>query len=207
MKKLVNLLLIGAAVILAAGCTPSTVNNQETQFIPEGAIVGTDSQETTWHMPETSKYTIPENAETGENGGPGAMETTAFDFSQYPEDKRPVAAEPGDENTTLIIIYRQGDLGMVQDFDAVDVCDAASLNASLEKNGAFKEGTEVEDFSVDDDGTGHLVLNQLNIYSARDKSVVLAGIANTFIDNLGVKKLEITVGDEDCGEFEFAWDL
>ena len=202
MKKLLNALLFVTAAVLLVGCKPSNISNQETDFIPEGAKIPV-VQETTWKLPETVKYSIPENAETGEFGGPGAMETTAVDYSMYPEGKRPVAAEPGDENTTLVILYRQTDLGMDQDFDAVDVCDADSLIKALEKAGAFKEGTEVVDFYVDDDEVGHLVLNALNLYSLRKDEIVAAGIANTFIDNLGLKALELKVGDKDYGTLEF----
>lgn len=202
MKKIVNIVLLGVAAAVLTACSPSTITNEETQFIPDGAIIPSE-QETTWTLPETKEYVIPENAPTGEAGGPGAMETTAVDYSMYPEDKRPVAAEPGDENTTLVIIYRQTDLGLEQDFDAVDVCDAASLIEALSKNGAFKEGSKVVDFTVDDNKTGHLKLDKLNIYGSRDEDVVIAGIANTFIDNLQLKDIEITIGDKDYGVLEF----
>ncbi len=200
MNKIHTLFIVGAAAVLLAACTPSNLSNKETQFIPEGATIAETSE--AWTMPPTSKYVIPENAETGEHGGPGAMQTTAVDYSVYPEGKRPVAAEAGDENKTLVILYRQTDLGMKQDFDAVDVCDAESLIKALINCGAFKDGTEVEDFTVSGD-TGHLSLNQLNIYSGRDEYVVIAGIANTFIDNLGLKKLALEIGGEDYGTYEF----
>lgn len=205
MRKFKGFMILAVTAALLAGCTPSQIKNEESMSIPEGATI---HKETTigWTIPPTSKYVIPENAETGENGGPGAMQTTAVDYSVYPEGKRPVAAEPGDENKTLIILYRQTDLGLKQDFDAVDVCDADSLIAALIKCGAFKEGTEVEDFTVDGDGTGHLSLNQLNLYAGRDEFVVLGGIANTFIDNLGLKKLEIFIGGEDYGTYEFTFE-
>lgn len=202
MKKIVNIILLGAAAAVLTACSPSTIKNEETQFVPDGATIPSE-QETTWTPPETKEYVIPENAPTGVDGGPGAMETTAVDYSMYPEDKRPVAAEPGDENTTLVILYRQTDLGLDQDFDAVDVCDASSLIEALAKNGAFKEGSKVVDFTVDDNKTGHLKLDKLNIYGGRDEDVVIAGIANTFIDNLRLKDIEITIGDKDYGVLEF----
>lgn len=202
MKKIVNMILLGTAAALLAGCSPSTITNEETSFIPDGAVIPSE-QETTWTLPETKEYVIPDDAPTGENGGPGAMETTAVDYSMYPADKQPVAAEPGDENTTLVILYRQTDLGLQQDFDAVDVCDADSLIDALIKNGAFKDGTKVVDFSVDDNKTGHLKLDKLDIYGTRDEDVVISGIANTFIDNLQLKDIEITIGDKDYGVYEF----
>lgn len=202
MKKIVNIILLGTAAALLAGCSPSTITNEETAFIPDGAVIPSE-EETTWTLPETKEYVIPDDAPTGENGGPGAMETTAVDYSMYPADKQPVAAEPGDENTTLVILYRQTDLGLQQDFDAVDVCDADSLIEALIKNGAFKDGTKVVDFSVDDNKTGHLKLDKLDIYGTRDEDVVISGIANTFIDNLQLKDIEITIGDKDYGVYEF----
>ncbi len=203
MKKIANIVLMtAAAAALLAGCSPSTITNEETSFIPDGAVIASEA-ETTWTLPETKEYVIPENAPTGEAGGPGAMETTAVDYSSYPKDKQPVAAEPGDENKTLIILYRQTDLGLEQDFDAVDTCDAASLIEALAKNGAFKEGSKVTDFTVDDDKVGHLTLDKLDIYGTRDEEVVVAGIANTFIDNLQLKALELKAGDKDYGVLEF----
>ncbi len=200
MNKIHSLFIVGAAAVLLAACTPSNLSNQETMFVPEGATIAETSE--AWTIPPTSKYVIPENAETGEHGGPGAMQTTAVDYSVYPEGKRPVAAEPGDENKTLVILYRQTDLGMKQDFDAVDVCDPETLIQALTDCGAFKEGTEVEDFTISDE-VGHLSLNKLNIYNGRDEYVVIAGIANTFIDNLGLKAVEIEIGGEDYGTYEF----
>lgn len=203
MKKLLNFVLLGTAAAIITGCTPSTIKNEETQFIPEGATISQETSES-WTLPETSKYVIPENAETGEHGGPGAMETTAVDYSVYPEGKRPVAASPEEENKTLIIIYRQTDMGLQQDFDAVDECNADTLIESMTKNGAFKAGTKVTDFTVDGDNVGHITLDKLSIYSTRDEETVLRGIANTFIDNLGLSSLQITVGGEDKGTFEMS---
>lgn len=202
MKKIVNMILLGTAAAMLAGCSPSTITNEETSFIPDGAVIPSE-EETTWTLPETKEYVIPDDAPTGENGGPGAMETTAVDYSMYPADKQPVAAEPGDENTTLVILYRQTDLGLQQDFDAVDVCDADSLIEALSKNGAFKDGTKVVEFSVDDSKRGHLKLDKLDIYGTRDEDVVISGIANTFIDNLQLNDIEITIGDKDYGVYEF----
>ena len=202
LKKIVNIVLMAAAAAVLAGCSPSTITNEETSYIPDGAVIPSEA-ETTWTLPETKEYVIPENAPTGEAGGPGAMETTAVDYSMYPKDKQPVAAEPGDENKTLVILYRQTDLGLSQDFDSVDTCDADSLIEALSKNGAFKEGSKVTEFTVDDDKVGHLKLDKLDIYSTRDEDVVVAGIANTFIDNLQLKALELTVGDKSYGTLEF----
>ena len=202
LKKIINIVLMATAAAVLAGCSPSTVTNEETSFIPDEATIPAP-EETTWTVPETKEYVIPDDAPTGEEGGPGAMETTAVDYSMYPKDKQPVAAEPGDENKTLIILYRQTDLGLSQDFDSVDTCDADSLIEALARNGAFKEGSKVTEFTVDDSKIGHLTLDKLEIYGTRDEDVVVAGIANTFIDNLQLKGLELTVGDKNYGTLEF----
>ena len=202
MKKIINIVLMATAAAVLAGCSPSTITNEETSFIPDEATIPAE-EETTWTLPETKEYVIPDDAPTGEAGGPGAMETTAVDYSMYPKDKQPVAAEPGDENKTLIILYRQTDLGLSQDFDSVDTCDADSLIEALARNGAFKEGSKVTEFTVDDSKIGHLTLDKLEIYGTRDEDVVVAGIANTFIDNLQLKGLELTVGDKNYGTLEF----
>ena len=202
MKKIINIVLMAAAAAVLAGCSPSTIKNEETSAIPDEATIPAE-EETTWTLPETKKYVIPENAPTGENGGPGAMETTAVDYSMYPASKQPVAAEPGDENKTLVILYRQTDLGLKQDFDSVDTCDADTLIEALAKNGAFKVGSKVTEFTVDDDKIGHLTLDKLDIYGTSDEDVVVAGIANTFIDNLQLKGIELIAGDKNYGTLEF----
>ena len=202
MKKIINIVLMAAAAAVLAGCSPSTIKNEETSAIPDEATIPAE-EETTWTLPETKEYVIPENAPTGENGGPGAMETTAVDYSMYPASKQPVVAEPGDENKTLVILYRQTDLGLKQDFDSVDTCDADTLIEALAKNGAFKVGSKVTEFTVDDDKIGHLTLDKLDIYGTSDEDVVVAGIANTFIDNLQLKGLELIAGDKNYGTLEF----
>ncbi len=204
MKRLFNIILAGMAATLLFGCTPSDIKASQSVEIPAGAILETGTRET-WTMPETSKYTIPADAETGEKGGPGAMQTTEVDYSYYPSDKQPVIAD--DETaTTQVIIYKAVLGGIDQDFDAVEECNAQSLIDAMIRNGAIKEGCEVISFDVENK-TGKLELNSLKgvFYKATEDEVVVS-VVNTFIDNFDLDTLKLIVGDKDYGEKGFTSD-
>ena len=55
MKTIAKILLFGTVAAVLTGCKPSSISNQETMFIPEGAVI---QEETTigGTVPETSKY-------------------------------------------------------------------------------------------------------------------------------------------------------
>ena len=204
MKRLFNIVLAGMAAMLLFGCTPSDIKASQSMEIPAGAILETGTRET-WTMPETSKYTIPADAETGEKGGPGAMETTEVDYSYYPDDTQPVIAD--DETaTTQVIIYKAVLGGIDQDFDAVEECDAQSLIDAMIRNGAIKDGCEVIFFDAVD-GAGELELSSLSgvYYKATEEEVVVS-VVNTFIDNFDLDTLKLIVGDKDYGEMGFTSD-
>ncbi len=204
MKNLLNIVLLGAAAMLLFGCSPSNIKASQSIEIPAGAVIETGTQET-WTMPESSKYVIPENAETGEMGGPGAMDTTAVDYSFYPDSKQPVIAD-GETAITQVIIYKAVLGGVDQDFDAVEECNAESLIAAMIKNGAIKDNCEVVSFDVAD-GIGELKLSALNgVYYKATEEEVIASVVNTFIDNFSLKGLKLTVGDKDYGEMGFISD-
>ena len=74
------------------GCSPSEIKASRRIEIPAGAVIETGTRET-WTMPETSKYTIPADAETGEAGGPGAMATTASTIPFIRRASSPVIAD------------------------------------------------------------------------------------------------------------------
>ena len=190
--------------MLLFGCTPSDIKASQSVEIPAGAILETTTVPS-WTMPETSKYTIPADAETGEKGGPGAMETTEVDYSYYPDDKQPVIAD--DETaTTQVIIYKAVLGGIDQDFDAVEECDAPSLIEAMIRNGAIKDGCEVIFFEVNG-RAGELELSSLKgvFYKATEEEVV-ASVVNTFIDNFDLDTLKLVVGDKDYGEMGFNSD-
>ena len=201
MKRVLNIAVIGMAAALLAACTPSDIKASQSMEIPEGAILETGTRET-WTMPESSQYTIPAEAETGEKGGPGAMATTAVDYSYYPSDKQPVIAD-GETAITQVIIYKAVLGGVDQDFDSVEECNAESLIDAMVRNGAIKEGAEVKDFEVTD-RIGTLELSELKgvFYKATEEEVV-ASVVNTFIDNLDLDALHLIVGDKDYGEMGF----
>ncbi|MBR2532932.1 MAG: hypothetical protein IKE56_09835 [Lachnospiraceae bacterium] len=204
MKRLFNIVLAGMAAMLLFGCTPSDIKASQSVEIPAGAILETGTRET-WTMPETSQYTIPADAETGEKGGPGAMQTTEVDYSYYPSDKQPVVAD--DETaTTQVIIYKAVLGGIDQDFDAVEECNAQSLIDAMIRNGAIKEGCEVISFDVENKA-GKLELSSLKgvFYKATEDEVV-ASVVNTFIDNFDLDTLKLIVGDKDYGEMGFTSD-
>lgn len=201
MRKILHVAVIGMAAAVLAACTPSDIKASQSMEIPEGAILETGTRET-WTMPESSQYTIPAEAETGEKGGPGAMATTAVDYSYYPSDKQPVIAD-GETAITQVIIYKAVLGGIDQDFDAVEECNAESLIDAMIRSGALKEGAEVLSFEVTD-RVGTLELSEMNgvFYKATEEEVV-ASVVNTFIDNLDLDALHLIVGDKDYGEMGF----
>jgi len=200
-RKILYIAVIGMAAAVLAACTPSDIKASQSMEIPEGAILETGTRET-WTMPESSQYTIPAEAETGEKGGPGAMATTAVDYSYYPSDKQPVIAD-GETAITQVIIYKAVLGGIDQDFDAVEECNAESLIDAMIRSGALKEGAEVLSFEVTD-RVGTLELSEMNgvFYKATEEEVV-ASVVNTFIDNLDLDALHLIVGDKDYGEMGF----
>ncbi len=201
MRKILHITVIGMVAAVLAACTPSDIKASQSMEIPEGAILETGTRET-WTMPESSQYTIPAEAETGEKGGPGAMATTAVDYSYYPSDKQPVIAD-GETAITQVIIYKAVLGGIDQDFDAVEECNAESLIDAMIRSGALKEGAEVLSFEVTD-RVGTLELSEMNgvFYKATEEEVV-ASVVNTFIDNLDLDALHLIVGDKDYGEMGF----
>lgn len=204
MKKLLNIVLLGALSMLLFGCTPSDIKASQSIEIPEGAVIQTSAQET-WTMPESSKYVIPADAETGEKGGPGAMATTEVDYSYYPDSKQPVIAD-GETATTQVIIYKAVLGGVDQDFDAVEECTAETLIDAMIRNGAIKDSCKVVSFDVSGT-TGVLELTSLKgvFYKATEEEVV-ASVVNTFIDNFNLDSLKLVVGEKDYGEMGFISD-
>ncbi len=201
MKIFCYIALMGLAARTLFGCTPSTIEVQPSGEIPEGAVMESSTLPK-MTLPETTKYTIPADAETGEHGGPGAMETTAEDFSYFPEDKRPENQE--NDGTTLVIVYKVVDGGIDQDFDSVEVCDAQSLIDAMVRTGAIREGTKVESFEVKD-GNAVLKLDQLTAMAYKaDENAVAAAVVNTFIDNLDLNEVQLIIGDKDYGALGYS---
>lgn len=187
---LVTLLAAVSATLLVA-CAPSTIE-ESAGIDMENVISIPENLTGELTLPESSEYTIPEGAETGVNGGPGAMSTTAVDYSYFPEDKRP------DENTesgTMVILYVPGSRGITNNFDYVDTIDAESLIEVLINNNAVTDDVEVESFEISEDGSSAslTISKATSVYEAASEDEVVAAIANTFIDNFSLKTISVSV--------------
>lgn len=199
MKKFLNIVTLGAVALMLFGCSPSNIqesaNNED---MPDGAIIPRETS-AAMTLPETSKYTIPADAETGENGGPGAMETTAVDRSYYPEEKQ--HGESVEEKGTMIMYYVPTTDGMSGGFDYVDTCDAESLIEVLKKNNALTDDVELISFEKSEDGrSAKLSISAATaVYSAAPAEEVVAAVGNTFIDNFNLDEIDITAGSVDYG--------
>lgn len=174
MKRFLNKLVIGAAAISLFGCTPSSIqeSNPDDMMMPDGVVIERNPT-AAMTLPESSSYTIPDDAPTGENGGPGAMATTAVDYSYYPEDKRP--SESAEEQGTMIIIYIPGPKGITTSFDYVDTCDAESVLQALKNNNAITESVELVRFEVNDaERSAVLEISEAGGLAAMDASVAIS---------------------------------
>ena len=200
MKKAIRLLPAVLAAFALAACTPSNIQSEETlpSGVPEDVVrVSKGAEESKETMSSTqSTYSIPADAPTGVDGGPGVMQTNAVnDKENYPADKQIVGAQTG----TSICLYEIGDNGLSQLFDTVETADAASIVAAMVENNILAEGTEVEDFSVAD-GVGTLKLNQLKaVYPDAKEEEAVAAVVNTFVENLNLSALDLIAGDKDYG--------
>ena len=208
MKRFLNKLVIGAAAISLFGCTPSSIqeSNPDDMMMPDGVVIERNPT-AAMTLPESSSYTIPDDAPTGENGGPGAMATTAVDYSYYPEDKRP--SESAEEQGTMIIIYIPGPKGITTSFDYVDTCDAESELQALKNNNAITESVELVSFEVNDaERSAVLEISEAaSVYAAASEEEVVAAVANTFIDNFSLDEIDMIVGGEDLGYMGFSQEF
>ena len=93
--------------------------------------------------------------------------------------------------------------GIYQLFEYVDEANADSLVAVMTQDDILEAGTEVISFS-NEGGDAELELNQLIAgYDSASEDQILACVANTFIENLGLDKLTITVDGETYGPLTF----
>lgn len=205
MKKLLNIMMLGAVTVSLFGCSPSNIKESSStpEDMPDGIIIEKNTT-AAMTLPETSKYTIPADAETGENGGPGAMETTAVDRSYYPEDKQ--HGESLDETGTMIIVYVPGPKGISPSFDYVDTCDAESVMQALKNNNAVTDDVEVYSFEVSEDGRSAVlnISDATSVYAAAPEKEVVAAIANTFIDNFSLDEISVSTDGTDYGYMGFS---
>lgn len=198
LKKIVSFTAAAIAIFALSACTPSDISSGENSQRPEAA---TEAETLNLKDRPTVEYSIPADAPTGVDGGPGVMETTAVDDSYYPEDKRG-GAEDG-AATEIACLYVPSADGIVQSLSDVSALDADGLIAGLVTEGVLGQGTEVAAFSQEG-STASLSLNRLSA-AAPDLSdeVLLACIVNTFTENLGIDSLSVTAGDEDFGTLSY----
>lgn len=190
MKTFFNMILSGVLLaLLMSGCQPSTVLETGIEGVTAPDDLGGDMT-----FPESSSYVIPEDAETGVNGGPGAMSTTAVDYSYYPEERIQSSSETT-QTGTMVILYIPGSGGITSSFDFVDTVDGDSLIGALINNNALTDDITAESFEISEDGQSATltVTGARSVYEAATEEEVVTAIANTFIDNFNLHYISINV--------------
>lgn len=207
MKKVLNLMTVIAAAAALSACTPSDISSAETTSVPQENVAETQQEsEMSLKDKPTTEYTIPADAPTGVDGGPGVMETTAVDDSYYPEDKRSSGETVAEASAGVHALYMVDDTGVYQQMAEVSGTDADALIAAMVENGILAEGTEVSNFSQE--GTeAEITLNQLKpVYEKASEKQILACVVNTLTENLDLDSIDVKVGDKDYGKQTFTDD-
>ena len=212
MKKLRISMLLAAAALSLAACTPSNITAEESTSVPEG-VMATEGETISLKDRPTVEYVIPEDAPTGVDGGPGVMETTAVDNSFYPDDKQsPQTTAEAEGEEAVVCLYGVNDTGVVQTMAEAAGMDADSLIAAMVEEGILAAGTEVSSFSQEGAGTevssfsqegntAELALNQLEaVYQDASEEQILACVVNTMTENLGLESISVKAGDKDYGQ-------
>ena len=200
MKKLRISMLLAAAALSLAACTPSNITAEESTSVLEG-VMATEGETISLKDRPTVEYVIPEDAPTGVDGGPGVMETTAVDNSFYPDDKQsPQTTAEAEGEEAVVCLYGVNDTGVVQTMAEAAGMDADSLIAAMVEEGILAEGTEVSSFSQEG-STAELALNQLEaVYQDASEEQILACVVNTMTENLGLESISVKAGDKDYGQ-------
>ena len=200
MKKLRISMLLAAAALSLAACTPSNITAEESASVPEG-VMATEGETISLKDRPTVEYVIPEDAPTGVDGGPGVMETTAVDNSFYPDDKQsPQTTAEAEGEEAVVCLYGVNDTGVVQTMAEAAGMDADSLIAAMVEEGILAAGTEVSSFSQEGN-TAELALNQLEaVYQDASEEQILACVVNTMTENLGLESISVKAGDKDYGQ-------
>ncbi len=200
MKKLRISMLLAAAALSLAACTPSNITAEESTSVPEG-VMATEGETISLKDRPTVEYVIPEDAPTGVDGGPGVMETTAVDNSFYPDDKQsPQTTAEAEGEEAVVCLYGVNDTGVVQTMAEAAGMDADSLIAAMVEEGILAAGTEVSSFSQEGN-TAELALNQLEaVYQDASEEQILACVVNTMTENLGLESISVKAGDKDYGQ-------
>lgn len=204
-QKLKRIVTACAALIAAAslwGCTPSNIASAESSPIPEG-VIASEGETISLKDRPTVEYTIPADAPTGVDGGPGMMETQALDDSFYPEDKRAASTDSAEDAGSIVCLYMVDQSGVVQTMADVDSLDADALIGAMVEEGILADGTEVLSWSQE--GTkASLTLNQLTpVYEKAKEEVILACVVNTLTENLDLDSVDVKAGEKDYGTQSF----
>lgn len=208
MKKIATLILFGMLLAALTACRPSNITAESSGTIPDDVVVVNGNpakrRDGTRAAKEStaSTYSIPADAPTGEEGGPGMMKTNEVVYETYPEDKQ-YTGNDGEEGIPVCLYILQSANGINQSFELVDEVNAEQIVQSLIENGLFRESAKLGSFK-NDQGVGTLVLEaaEPSYIGAKDE-VFAAAIANTFIDNFSLKSLKLIIGSKDYGELTF----
>jgi hypothetical protein len=202
------LITIGALLVSLTACKPSNITAESSGTLPEDVLVinGNPARKRQGTRPArestASTYSIPADAPTGEEGGPGMMKTTEVVYSSYPDEKL-YTGNDGEEGIRVCLYILQASNGINQTFELVDEVDAEQIVKSLTVNGLFRDSAKLGSFK-NEQGAGELVLEQAEpAYIGAKEDVFVAAIANTFIDNFSLKSLKLKIGSKDYGELVF----
>ncbi|MDO4268903.1 MAG: hypothetical protein Q4C73_10560 [Eubacteriales bacterium] len=150
--------------------------------------------------PTTEKHKTGEVAQTEADSGPGVM------------DK---GADPDAPKLEIISIYTvSGDgSGLEGTMDGVETKDAQSLTDMLIQYGVLAEGTKALSFETDGaassqeagpgvsaDAPEKMEHGVLDLSQAPEGDLALQAVANTFIENMNVEKLDILVNGETAAD-------
>lgn len=102
--------------------------------------------------------------------------------------------DPNVEPMDLVSVYVNNaeSTGLKKNMDAVESLDAQSLVDKLIEFDMLQEGTEVLKYEAKD-GIGSLDLSQIPELDQESMSLLLASIGNTFIENMELDELALTV--------------
>lgn len=199
MKKGSVLMAAFLAAAAMTACTPSDISSRESSAVPEGVEMTKENTQTMSIKDKpTVEYSIPADAPTGVDGGPGVMETTAVDDSYYPEDKRSGGTETQSEGS-VVCLYTVDDTGITQTMADVPALSAEAIITAMVDNGILTQGTKVLSYAQDGDSAS-LTLSELGaVYTDAKTEEILACIGNSLTENLGLESVDIKVGPTDYG--------
>ena len=134
-----------------------------------------------------------------------AVETTAAQQDIVPQSTGGASDKVPDPNVApvaIVSIYHKGDGdSMVQDMDSLESeeIDAQMLVSKLMDYNVLTDGTMVQTFAIEEEGEeliGTLDLNQAVSGEGVSDAMLLTEIGNTFIENVELSQLKITVNGE-----------